>query len=542
MDKKRILMCTEFSELPTGYSVYSKQVLSRLNQYPEFQIAELACYASVNDARISNVPWKVYANKPISGTPEHEEYKKSPISEFGEYSYNSVLLNFKPDFVFDIRDFWMMAFESNSPFRRFYNWAIMPTVDAEPQNVEWVDTYAQADAVFTYSEFGRDTLKKQSNDINFINIASPCASDVFTPVKDKNAHRASFSIDPSLYIVGTVMRNQRRKMYPDLFKGFREFLNKTKRNDVFLYCHTSYPDIGWDIPSLIMEYGLSGKVLFTYKCKKCNKLSADFFSDALKFCNNCKCFGNMIAGLNNAISEEELAQVYNLFDIYVQYANSEGFGMPQLEAAQCGNVVCSVNYSAMESVMKNIDGYPIKISEFYVEAETGCKRAIPDTDDFINLLEFLTSLSKEALKQKGLRIHQNTKNSYNWDSTAKKWADYFLNTATKDIRETWLSPPKIIAPAVFNDKISSPIEQADYLINHVLCKPEWRGKQVWRRLVKDLTYKSTVDNLGNFYFNESHASDALKSKPFTFEDAYNSMKAMRDYYNIWETHRQGHLK
>ena len=93
MDKKRILMCTEFSELPTGYSVYSKQVLSRLNQYPEFQIAELACYASVNDARISNVPWKVYANKPISGTPEHEEYKKSPISEFGEYSYNSVLLN-----------------------------------------------------------------------------------------------------------------------------------------------------------------------------------------------------------------------------------------------------------------------------------------------------------------------------------------------------------------------------------------------------------------------------------------------------------------
>lgn len=541
MDKKRILMCTEFSELPTGYSVYSKQVLSRLNQYPEFQVAELACYVSANDPRIPNVPWKVYANKPLPNTPEHEEYKKSPISEFGEYSFNSVLLNFKPDFVFDIRDFWMMAFESNSPFREFYNWAIMPTVDAEPQNVEWVDTYAQADAVFTYSEFGRDTLKKQSNDIKFVDIASPCASNVFSPVKNKDEHRTRFQIDPKLYIVGTVMRNQRRKMYPDLFKAFRQYLDKTDRNDVFLYCHTSYPDIGWDIPSLIMEYGLSGKVLFTYKCKKCNKLSADFFSDAIKFCNHCKSFGNIIAGLNNAVSEEELSEIYNLFDIYVQYANSEGFGMPQLEAAQCGNVVCSVNYSAMESVIKNIEGFPIKVSNFYVEAETGCKRAIPDCDDFINLLEFLTSLSKESLKAKGLRIHENTKKHYNWDTTAKKWAEYFLNTKTKNIRETWLSQPRIAYPAVINNNINSPIEQANYLINHVLCRPEWIGKQVWRRLVKDLTYKSTVENLGSFYFNESHNSDAIKSKPFTFEDAYNSMKSMRDYYNIWEKHREGHL-
>jgi len=542
MDKKRILMCTEFSELPTGYSVYSKQVLSRLNKYPEFEIAELACYVSANDPRIPSVPWKVYANKPLPNTPEHQEYKKSPISEFGEYSYNSVLLDFKPDIVFDIRDFWMLAFESNSPFRDFYNWAIMPTVDAEPQNPEWVDSYAQADAIFTYSEFGRDTLQKQSNNIKFVDIAPPCASEVFTPVANKAEHRDKFGLNPGLYIIGTVMRNQRRKMYPDLFKAFRQFLDKTNREDVFLHCHTSHPDIGWDMPSLIMEHGLSGKVLFTYKCKKCNTLSVDFFADAVKFCNNCRSFGNMIAGLNNAITEEELAQVYNIFDIYVQYANSEGFGMPQLEAAQCGNVVCSVDYSAMSSIIKNIEGYPIKVSEFYVEAETGCKRAIPDCGDFVNLLEFLTSLSKEALKQIGLKIRDKTKYHYNWDNTAKKWADYFMSVKKKDKRETWLSQPKILQAAEFmNADIKSPMDQANFLVSEVLRKPEWIGRQVWRRLVKDLTYKSTVESIGNFYFNESHSADAMKSKPFSFEDAYNSMRTLRDYYNIWENHRIGHL-
>jgi glycosyltransferase involved in cell wall biosynthesis len=59
-----------------------------------------------------------------------------------------------------------------------------------------------------------------------------------------------------------------------------------------------------------------------------------------------------LSGVNNPISEEELASIYNLFDLYIQYANSEGFGMPQLEAAQCGALVASVDYSAMSSVDK----------------------------------------------------------------------------------------------------------------------------------------------------------------------------------------------
>ncbi len=541
MNKKRILMVTEFSQLPTGYSVYSKEVLSRLHQIPEFEVAELACYCSEDDPKIQDIPWKIFPNKPKNGTPEYETYKASPTSEFGEFSFNSVLLNFKPDFVFDIRDFWMLSFEQSSPFRSFYNWAIMPTVDAQPQNIEWVETYSQANAVFTYSEFGRDVLLNSYPNIRFQSVASPCASYSFYPIKDKNTLRQKFGISDNIYVLGTVMRNQRRKLYPDLFKSFRKLLDETNREDIYLYCHTSFPDVGWDIPELLLKYNIGNKTLFTYKCTKCNNITCSFFHDIVKNCNNCRNFTSTICGINNPLSEQELANIYNLFDVYVQYANSEGFGMPQLEAAQCGNVVCAIDYSAMSSVIKNIQGIPIKVAEYHTEAETGCLRAIPDNRDFIEKMKNLINMSKEELKQIGKQTYIQTLKNYNWDKTAQQWIDYFKNTPTLPVKNTWLSPIKVLKPQPINDALKNPLDQANFLVSQVLCKPELLGSFLWRRLLKELTYKASVQNLNPFYLNESHYKDMLSMKPFSYQDAYNAMAQLREYYNLWESHRAKYL-
>jgi len=534
---KKILMVTEFSQLPTGYSVYSKEVLSRLHKVPGFEVAELACYCSEGDPKINNVPWKVFPNKPKNNTPEYESYKSYPTAEFGEFSFNSVLLTFQPDFVFDIRDFWMLSFEQNSPFRKFYNLALMPTVDAEPQNVEWVDTYSRADAIFTYSEFGRDTLKNQGVFNNFIDIAPPCASNAFYPIKDKGLLRNSFGLGTEPYIIGTVMRNQRRKLYPDLFYSFRQFLNKSGREDVFLYCHTSFPDVGWDIPALLMEHGLTNKALFTYKCSKCSDITCSFFSDIVKHCNKCNNFTSGICGINNPLSEQELAKVYNIFDIYIQYANSEGFGIPQIEASQCGNVVCSLDYSAMNSVIKNIGAIPIPVKQFALEPETGCKRAIPDNEKFIDILLELTKKTKEELNKMGRQMYINTLSNYNWNQTANKWIEYFKKCDIKNPNLTWRSPIVSPSPKPINNNLKSPIDQANFLVSEVLCKPELIGGFLWKRLLKELTYKATVENLNSFYLNENHSKDALRMKPFSYEDAYKQIVSLREYYNTWESHR-----
>ena len=133
MRKKKILFVTEASWLSTGYSVYTKEVLSRLHQIPEFEVAELACYVDRNDKNIQSTPWGVYPNKPVPQDESYSLYKGNPIAQFGDLSFNHVLMSFQPDIVMDIRDWWMLEFEQRSPFRDFYHWAIMPTVDAEPQ-------------------------------------------------------------------------------------------------------------------------------------------------------------------------------------------------------------------------------------------------------------------------------------------------------------------------------------------------------------------------------------------------------------------------
>ena len=147
MNNKKVLFCSEASWLSTGYSVYTKEVLSRLHQVDGIEVAELACYIDANDANIKNVPWGVYPNKPLPNDPAYGSYSSSPSAQFGEQSFNHILLSFQPDMVIDIRDWWMIEFEQRSPFREFFHWAIMPTVDAEPQANQWINTYSAADSV-----------------------------------------------------------------------------------------------------------------------------------------------------------------------------------------------------------------------------------------------------------------------------------------------------------------------------------------------------------------------------------------------------------
>ena len=218
-------------------------------------------------------------------------------------------------------------------------------------------------------------------------------------------------IDPDAKIIGTVMRNQRRKLYPDLFKAFRIFLDTLsaeERSKYYLYCHTSYPDLGWDIPELLNENGISSNVLFTYICSQTSKPFTSVFKGAIAQSPYTGAWGSTLSNVKNGLSYEDLSSVVNCFDLYTQYANSEGFGLPQVEAAACGVPVCGTDYSAMESVLRKLEGYPIKPSALYKELETGCMRAVPDNQDAANYFyKFFKEYDEEKRKSIGQKTREN---------------------------------------------------------------------------------------------------------------------------------------
>lgn len=552
MRKKRILFCSEATFLNTGYATYTREILNYLNSTDKYEIAEMSAYGEENDPRAANIPWKFYGVMPSKNAPEEvkKHYSSVPTYQFGEFAFERVCLDFKPDVVCDIRDFWMLDFVERSPFRPLFKWCIMPTVDARPQARQWIATYQSADACLTYSDWAGDVLKNQSGGkIKYLGSSPPSAHPAYHPIEDKVSLKSDFKIDPTVKIIGTVMRNQRRKLYPDLFCAFRKFLDKVEnKHDYMLYCHTSYPDLGWNIPELLQEYNLSSYVLFTYICRETKKPFASLFRGAIIQSPFTGRYGATLANVKNGLSYEDLAKVINLFDLYVQYANCEGFGLPQVEAAACAVPVAGTDYSAMESVLRQLEGIPIKPKALYKELETGCLRAVPDNDlASEKFLEFFNKTESER-KEMGQKCRENFLKYFQWDKSGKQWEDYFDSFEIQPEELTWKSPPRIYKPKPkpTEEQIAkmSHKDLARWLILNVLCEPDKVNSYMEARLARDLMYQSSTAVTGGMYFNESSASfDGKNSvQQFNFDMAYNHMLQLCNRRNMWENKRVEALK
>ena len=446
---KRILMVNEGSHLLTGYATYGNEVLTRLYNTGKYELAEFASSSYIEDAMSGRYPWKFYPNSVKENDPRHGEYKSQPANSFGRWRFERVLLDFKPDIVWDIRDFWMMLFEEESPLRPYFHWTIMPTVDSAPQNEAWIETFIDADSVFTYSDWGGSVLQEQGGGkINYMGSASPGVDlNIFKPYPDKNKHRDIMGLQDNLNIVGTVMRNQKRKLYPDLFDSFAKFIElciKRGRQDLaqktFLYAHTSYPDLGWNIPDLLKKYGVCHKVLFTYKCHHCHSYFPAFFQDAKTVCIKCNSLAAGLVNTQHGLSRQELADIYNMFDCYIQYSICEGFGMPQVEAIACGVPLMSVDYSAMTEIVKRSNGYLLKPKIKFLELETGAYRVYPDNDYTAEQLFKFLSLPQPIRAKKGFVARKAAAQYYDWDIVAKIWENHFDNIELKGLQGKWDLP------------------------------------------------------------------------------------------------------
>ena len=476
MNKKRVLLVSEAHYLGSGFGTYAKELLTRLHKTDKYELAEFASYGNMGEHR--NIPWLFYTNLPQQNNKaETDFYNSNPSNAFGAWRFDKVCLDFKPDIVLCYRDPWMDNWIEHSALRRYFHWVWMPTVDSAPQRQEWIDTFASCDAVLAYSEFGGEVLQQQGKEkINFHGCASPGIDPAIYKPLPKNAHRQELDLDPDCFIVGTVMRNQKRKLFFELMKVFRLFLDQAPSEiaaKTFLYLHTSYPEkIGWDIANGIVENKLGGKVLMSYICKNCKQFFPHFFQDALCTCKFCGQFSAVCPSVSFGLPAEDLPKIYNLFDIYVQYAICEGFGMPQVEAAACGVPIAATDYSAMRDVLRATHGYPIPVQTFFREMETNAERAYPDNQKCADILiNFFNQTSEERMAE-AVEVRKNTIKRYTWDDTAKVWENYIDTYQSRHMQSQWNIPPTILPiPTAIPPNLSDQ-EFTMWIFNKVMHDPD----------------------------------------------------------------------
>jgi len=540
--KLKILFTSEASFINSGFGNYTKELLNRLFSLNKYEIAEFACYGFVNDPRDSSIPWRYYANAVREGDSRYQEYMSRTDNQFGRWRFDKVVYDFKPHVNVDIRDFWMSYYQYLSPARPFFNWVLMPTVDSAPQQEGWIDTFINADAIFTYSDWAADVIKTQSNNqINYIDTASPGVDlNVFKPIDDKNSLRDKYNIPRDAIIIGSVMRNQKRKLFPELISSVRNLIdrlyaeNSPYADKVYLYLHTSYPDAGWDIPELIKENRLSNRTLFTYKCSKCNAVECGVFSHPLKVCRKCFTMSSKFSSVSNGVSNETLSEIYNLFDLYVQYSICEGFGLPQIEAGACGIPIATVNYSAMIDVVKKLEAYPIKIASYFKELETKAIRVYPDQKDLEYIIYKHIHMSDKEKQEKSNRTRLLTTQHYCWDKIAEKWEKFFDNPLLFKTKKSWNSAPTIMPK--YNNEINNSknamidiinicsnnlgdIHKASSMMILDMCKDAGYGFNQFSTSFNQFNNKDIIDNI-NAIINNNNQIEYIRSNNVKFDDDF----------------------
>jgi glycosyltransferase involved in cell wall biosynthesis len=512
MSKKRILFVGEASFLSTGFATYYRELLQRLAATDKYEIAELGSYADDLHAGVTDFiagRWKFYGGQPVPTdqenwqrfhTPTHPRTKGQPTNQFGEWRFDEVCAEFQPDIVIDIRDWWMLEFQERSCFRDWYKWLVMPTVDAEPQQEEWMYTYENADLVLAYSDYGIDVLKSQSVKAKIFPTPMRPGVDLSVFKPDPSARDRFAGIAPDVTVIGTVMRNQSRKLYPDLIDAFACMKTKYKGeaavDKAVLMIHSCWPDNAhsFDYPRHVKRLAentgkrmpwaykmVKSDILQTFMCHNCDgrfvgwamslwgqpiqnkEINGKQVRNAVFLpCVHCGQQTATPPTTGQGFTREELASVYSTMDIYVQCSICEGDGMPIQEAKACGVPTLVTDYTAMSEkgrlpseythLADTIDSYSchkggetIDIGRYYYEPETSCKRAHPDVEDMaLKMRNLVVDDVRRKQMSEDARVCAET--NYNWDELFKRWEFVLDKVRAKPRANTWDSPIKPVAP------------------------------------------------------------------------------------------------
>uniref|UniRef100_A0A6M3KW82 Putative glycosyltransferase n=3 Tax=viral metagenome TaxID=1070528 RepID=A0A6M3KW82_9ZZZZ len=227
--------------------------------------------------------------------------------------------DFNADVVFTLQDVWVLNPIDLAEVK--YLIPICP-IDHAPVAKTILDRLKFAYRVVTYSQFGQEELKRHG--IVSTYIPHTVDTEIFKPM-DKIERKKAAGIAPDVFLCGMVAANKDnppRKSFQEVMDAFKMFLEKEPK--ALLYLHTN-PDFPGGFP--IKQYAEFIKI-----------------ADKLLFPDTYQ--------MNFNIDKNQMALIYNAFDVLLSPSFSEGFGVPIIEAESCGIPVIVNNFVSMPELIK----------------------------------------------------------------------------------------------------------------------------------------------------------------------------------------------
>ena len=227
--------------------------------------------------------------------------------------------HFGADCILTLIDAWVMEPEQYEGIP----WVAWAPVDMEPMPARVAEKLRRADVAIAYSRFGEAAMRDAGLDPLY--VPHGVDTNVFRPIGMAEA-RAKLGWPMDKFVVGMVAANKgypSRKAYPEQIAAFATF--KKQHPDAFLWLHTTVGEDaaygGVPLASIAQQCGLRPGVDVGW----------------------CDQYRYIVGGHDG----NYMATLYSAFDVFLNVAYGEGFGIPILEAQACGTPVIVGDWTAM---------------------------------------------------------------------------------------------------------------------------------------------------------------------------------------------------
>ena len=244
-------------------------------------------------------------------------------SEVLDYAINE----FEPDIVFSIQDYFVIPFLSQvitKPRKHPLKWVHYGTLDGKPLPPEviyangWIN-YHICMSKYAHSEIYK-LLPKSSSEV----IYPPTNPEIFKQFPDKKNIRKKLKVDNTFNVL-FIGRNQFRKNLPALMEAVKKLVPR--------------------IPNIRLLHHSTGTLT-----PDGDNAGIDIASIS-KFLNISDFIAHVKTGKIDVLSEEMIAQLYNISDVLVLPSYGEGFGLPLIEAMACGLPTIGTDCSSISEVI-----------------------------------------------------------------------------------------------------------------------------------------------------------------------------------------------
>jgi len=408
--QKKIIWCSDSSDIPTGYTNQTIYILRALAaKYQTFLLG----HQYNGSEKQATTPMGVEPWIQIPGN-----YQGGTI--------NYYISRIRPDVVAWLCD--PFAIDDGSPWipkkrKEWVQWGNPKTIFYFPMDSDDVyagmeETLSAVDYRVAMSKFGQAKLKKETG-LDSLYIPHCVDTNLFYPLTEEqcNGIKKANHLDGK-FVIGMVGRNQSRKNPQRLLYILKEFFDRHDDAYAFFHCDPYDP----------MQVS-GGRTNMHVHCKE---LGLNDHAPAKPECPRCRVkFSNV--PFFTGIPQNQLNNIYNMFDVHAMSTTGEGFGITTIEAMSCGIPNITTDYTtAQELLMDNgTCGIPVKWNTF-INGGYNTKRVLPDEKAFLDGLEVLYS-NKLLREQYGRVGREKVLKYYSLNVVLPKWLELFDEVLNKEM-------------------------------------------------------------------------------------------------------------